>query len=154
MLAATLNTTSVIQRGASPHSSRDTAASENSSQPTPTAPEPCHHSPPSPLVSSFGQGSGSSTIEGSQTDSEASFHTASLSDPDLAPSPSFTAPAAQVEVDYNPEIDQPLDLSVVETFIFTAPVACVEFSRGGKYFAVAFAFDETHIYDVATKSKM
>jgi hypothetical protein len=65
----------------------------------------------------------------------------------------FMASVAQVEVDYNPEINQTLDLSVVETFNFTAPVACVKFSQDGNYFAVAIVFDETHIYDVVTMSK-
>jgi hypothetical protein len=63
------------------------------------------------------------------------------------------APAAGVEVEYNPEIKQTLDLSVVETFNFTAPVACVKFSQDGNYFAVAILFDETHIYDVVRMSK-
>jgi hypothetical protein len=104
--------------------------------------------PPSPPVMSFGHISGSSIIEGSQTDSEASFHTASLSDPDLPPSPTSAA-----QVDYNPEIEQTLDLSVVETLDFTNTVACVKFSRDGNYFAVAIDYDETHIYDVVKMSK-
>jgi cation diffusion facilitator CzcD-associated flavoprotein CzcO len=59
-------------------------------------------------------------------------------------------PAAQV--DYNPKIKRTLNLSVVQTLNFTAPVACVKFSQDGNYFAVATDFDETHIYDVVTMS--
>jgi glucose repression regulatory protein TUP1 len=142
---------------ASPLSSQDTVTSENVSQPTSIAATPSdseslsyQSEPSSALGLSFGHGSGSSTIDGSQTDSEASFYTASLSDPDLPPSPASMGPAAQV--DYNPKIKRTLNLSVVQTLNFTAPVACVKFSQDGKYFAVATDFDKTHIYNVVTMS--
>jgi hypothetical protein len=60
-------------------------------------------------------------------------------------------PAAQV--DYNPEIKPTLDLSMVEKLEVPSHVICVKFSRDGHYFAVAFTFDKTHIYDVVTMSK-
>jgi hypothetical protein len=57
------------------------------------------------------------------------------------------------QVNYNPEIKQTLDLSMVGTFEVPGFVACVKFSRDGHYFAVATRFDKTHIYDVLTMSE-
>jgi hypothetical protein len=155
VLTASLNTIHRAATSTSPYSPQDTTTSENVSQLTslagaPDPESPFHQSePPSPLVSP--DGSGSSTIEGSQTDSEACLHSASLSDPELPPPPASMRPAVQVV--YNPEFERILDLSVVETFDFTGPVACVKFSQDGNHFAVSTHFDETHIYDVVTMSK-
>jgi hypothetical protein len=67
---------------------------------------------------------------------------------DIPPYPTLMAP-----VEYNGEIKQPLDLSVVNIVEVPAAVFSVTFSRDGRYFAVALYNEETHIYDMTTMSK-
>jgi hypothetical protein len=62
--------------------------------------------------------------------------------------PTFLAP-----VEYNPELKQTLDLSVVSTFAVPAGVESVAFSRDGRYFAVGLRNEETHVFDMTTMSK-
>jgi hypothetical protein len=63
------------------------------------------------------------------------------------------SPTLMAAVEYNGKIKQPLDLSMVSTFAVPDAVTSVNFSRDGRYFAVAVYNDETHIYDVTTMSK-
>jgi hypothetical protein len=167
VLDASLNATSLQQpdvASPAPVSSRDdatslrtlfeptsiTAASSNSQsffQPRTTESEPS-----SPLAFSLSDHESNSSVE---THSDDSFHTASPSmsnpsktTPDLSPSPTLMAP-----VEYNREIKQPLNLSVVSTFAVPDAVTSVNFSRDGRYFAVALLNEETHIYDMTTMSK-
>jgi hypothetical protein len=51
-------------------------------------------------------------------------------------------------VEYNGEIKQLLDLSVVSTFAVPDAVTSVNFSRDGRYFSVVLSNEETHIYDM------
>jgi hypothetical protein len=113
--------------------------------------------PSSPFALSFRSHGSNSSIEGSQTDSDTSFHTASRSfpspsntTPNLPLSPAFSLAVAPVL--YNPEIDQALELSLVKSFELPAEAFCVKFSRDGKYFSVALWNEETHIYDMLTMS--
>jgi hypothetical protein len=113
--------------------------------------------PSSPLALSFHSHGSNSSIEGSQTDSDTSSHTASRSfpspsntTPNLPLSPASPLPVARVF--YNPEIDQALELSLVRTFELPAETRCVKFSRDGKYFSMALWNEETHIYDMLTMS--
>jgi hypothetical protein len=87
--------------------------------------------------------------------SDNSFHSASQSIPnspnitsDVRLSPTFSAP-----VEFNPEIKQTLDLSVVNTFAVPVGVECAAFSRDGRYFAVGLFNEETHIFDMIGMSK-
>ena len=57
-------------------------------------------------------------------------------------------------VEYNPEIEQTLRLTLANTFTHnTAKVYCVKFSRDGKYLATGLHNSEIHIYDMITGSK-
>jgi WD40 repeat protein len=56
-------------------------------------------------------------------------------------------------VDYNPDIQQILDVQVAETLTCGSAVRRVKFSRNGKYLAVGLESGETHIYDLKTLSK-
>jgi hypothetical protein len=112
--------------------------------------------PSSPVASSWGDYESDSSVEGSQTHSDNSFHSASQSfpnspniTPDFPLSPTFPAP-----VEYNPEIKQTLDLSVVSTFAVPAGVQCVAFSRDGRYFAVGLRNEETHVFDMTNMTTM
>jgi hypothetical protein len=111
--------------------------------------------PSSPFALFFHSHGSNSSIEGSQTDSDTSFHTASRS----FPSPSDTKlplpPASSVPVTpvvYNPEINQALELSLIKSFELAARALCVKFSRDGEYFSAALSNGETHISDTLTAS--
>jgi hypothetical protein len=56
-------------------------------------------------------------------------------------------------VEYNAEIKQLLDLSMVSTFAVPDAVTSVNFSRAGRYFSVVLNNEEIHIYDMTTMSK-
>ena len=56
-------------------------------------------------------------------------------------------------IEYNPDIQQTLELQLAETFTFNFRVAAVQFSRSGKYLAVALSDGEIHICDLKTRSK-
>jgi hypothetical protein len=168
LLSASLTTASPQQSStAAPTPSRETHTTlGNLPEPIPTIVASSHpgspfpssamgSEPSSPLVLSSHSHVSTSIIEGSQTESDASFHTASQSDPDPsnATPDSLPLPTSMATVDYNPGMKRTLDLSVVEIFTFTAEVCSVRFSRDGNYFAVAIDNEETHIYDMRTKSK-
>jgi hypothetical protein len=111
--------------------------------------------PSSPLALSSGDYESDSSVEGKGCNSNSSLHSVSQSipnspkiTPDLPLPPTFPAP-----VEYNPEIKQTLELSVVSTFAVPADVQSIAFSRDGRYFAVGPFNEETYLFDMITMSK-
>jgi hypothetical protein len=87
--------------------------------------------PFSPLALSPGDYESDSSVEGSSTHNDNSFHSASQSIPD---SPNITPNLPPLPTaEYNLEIKQTLDLSVVSTFAVPSEVTSAAFSRGGRY---------------------
>jgi hypothetical protein len=111
--------------------------------------------PSSPVASTWGDYESDSSVEGSQTHSDNSIHSTSQSIPN---SPNTTLdfpipPTLLAPVEYNPEIRQTLDLSVVSTFAVPAAVESVAFSRDGRYFAAGLHNGETYVFDMTTMSQ-